>query len=226
MDMMIYHGSENIIPVPVYGKGNRRNDYGKGFYCTENRELAKEWACGRMTDGFVNSYSLKISDDLQILYLNKEPFTILHWLALLAEHRTYWQNGSIAQKAKDYLRQNFLIDVSTYDLVIGYRADDSYFSFAQDFVSGTISLRKLREAMTLGHLGEQIMVRSEKAFSLLDFTGAEPARAGIYYVKKHERDRTARLKYRSLRNDGDNPDDIFMLDILREEIKADDPRLR
>ena len=38
--MIIYHGSEKIIEKPVFGKGNLRNDYGKGFYCTESEELA------------------------------------------------------------------------------------------------------------------------------------------------------------------------------------------
>ena len=43
--MIIYHGSKNIITKPEFGKGNIANDYGLGFYCTENIELAKEWAC-------------------------------------------------------------------------------------------------------------------------------------------------------------------------------------
>lgn len=39
-----------------------------------------------------------------------------------------------------------------------------YFSFAQDFVAGVISLEKLSEAMRLGKLGEQIVLKSPKAF--------------------------------------------------------------
>lgn len=56
--------------------------------------------------------------------------------ALLAAHRTYWQNGSIAAEAKAYIREHFLVDISGYDVIIGYRADDSYFAFAQDFAAG------------------------------------------------------------------------------------------
>ena len=29
----IYHGSEKIIQKPVFGFGNKYNDYGLGFYC-------------------------------------------------------------------------------------------------------------------------------------------------------------------------------------------------
>ena len=39
--MIIYHGSENIIYTPVFGGGNPGNDYGRGFYCTEDKELSK-----------------------------------------------------------------------------------------------------------------------------------------------------------------------------------------
>ena len=42
--MTLYHGSESIIEAPEFGKGARSNDYGKGFYCTENIELAREWS--------------------------------------------------------------------------------------------------------------------------------------------------------------------------------------
>ena len=41
----IYHGSVNVVDKPVFGEGKLFNDYGRGFYCTEHIELAKEWAC-------------------------------------------------------------------------------------------------------------------------------------------------------------------------------------
>lgn len=54
----LYHGSEKIISKPIYNYGKQDNDYGQGFYCTKEIELAKEWACQKDKDGFVNSYSL------------------------------------------------------------------------------------------------------------------------------------------------------------------------
>ena len=54
--LIIYHGSENIIEKPYYHGGKKENDYGYGFYCTENIELAKEWACSNNeTNGFACS---------------------------------------------------------------------------------------------------------------------------------------------------------------------------
>ena len=51
-DITIYHGSQQIVEVPKYGVGKTYNDYGQGFYCTENIELAKEWACPVKNDGY------------------------------------------------------------------------------------------------------------------------------------------------------------------------------
>lgn len=200
------------------------NDYGRGFYCTENIELAKEWACGKQTNGYANIYELDMSD-LKCLNLNRKEYNILNWLAILADNRTYWQNGSIAEEAKKYIKDHFLLDISGYDVIIGYRADDSYFSFAQDFVSGLISLQKLSEAMRLGKLGEQIVLKSEKAFEQLKFVGYESADAEEYYIKKTERERKARKEYRSSKKGNANINDLFMLDIMREGIQNGDARL-
>lgn len=222
--MKLYHGSENIIEKPVYGKSARYNDYGKGFYCTENIELAKEWACAKQKNGYANIYDLDLSE-LNVLNLNSASYNILNWLAILADNRTYWQNGSIAESAKNYIKENFLPDISAYDVIIGYRADDSYFSFAQDFVSGVISLQKLAQAMRLGKLGEQIVLKSQKAFAQIQFAGYENADAEEYYIKKNEREREARRQYRRNKKEQADVNELFILDIMREEIKNGDARL-
>ena len=56
--MQLYHGSETIIEKPLYRGGKSTNDYGRGFYCTENIELAKEWACANNNSGYANIYSM------------------------------------------------------------------------------------------------------------------------------------------------------------------------
>lgn len=223
--MIVYHGSDHIIQAPEYNGSKRTNDYGCGFYTTESLELAKEWACSDNKDGFANSYELEL-DGLNILQLNSPEYNILNWLAILAKNRTYWQKGSIAQEAKDYLQEHFYIDTSTFDVIVGYRADDSYFAFAQDFVSGAISLAKLSEAMHLGKLGEQVVLKSRLSFEHIHYLGAEPADAATYYEKKATRDRDVRRAYRATRHTADGINELFMLDIMREGIKNGDPRLR
>ena len=223
--MIIYHGSEKIIEKPVFGKGNLRNDYGKGFYCTESEELAKEWACSNNKNGFANKYELSL-EGLNILYLNSDKYNVLHWLAILTKNRTYWENSTISETAKKYLAQNFMIDTSEYDVIIGYRADDSYFSFARDFVSGTISYRQLSEAMRLGKLGEQVVLISKKAFEKISYLSNSPADSEVYYSRKKERDRKARQEYRRTKQAEDLENELFIIDIIREEMKQNDLRLR
>ena len=223
--LKLYHGSEKIIETPVYGKGKLNNDYGRGFYCTEDIELAKEWACARGNNGYVNCYEIEI-ENLEILDLNASQYSVINWLALLTENRTYWENSAISSNAKKYLKNNFLIDVSGYDLIKGYRADDSYFSFAQAFVAGTLSLKKLDEAMRLGNLGEQIVLKSKNAFDSIRFLGYEEIMADIYYEKKRTRDLEARRQYRQNNKEADNINDIFIIDIMREGMKNGDSRLR
>ena len=111
-------------------------------------------------------------------------------------------------------------------MIIGYRADDSYFSFARDFVSGAISYRQLSEAMRLGKLGEQVVLMSKKAFQNIRFLSFESADAQIYYLRKKERDRQARKEYRQTKALGELKNELFMIDIIREGMKQDDPRLR
>ena len=223
--MILYHGSENIIEVPLYGKGSTHNDYGRGFYCTENEELAKEWACSNNHNGFANKYEFDM-DGLNVLCLNSKEYNLLNWLAVLTKNRTYWENSTVSETAKKYLAENFMIDTAGYDVIIGYRADDSYFSFAQDFVAGAISYRQLGDAMRLGKLGEQVVLMSEKAFGRIKYISNSPADASVYYKKKKERDLAARRQYRQTRNEMLLPNELLMIDIIREGMKQDDERLR
>ena len=172
--MKIFHGSENRIEKPEYGKGKPYNDYGLGFYCTEDIEMAKEWSCGEDHDGFANEYTLDITG-LKVLNLNAPEYTILHWLAVLLKNRTFRLTNPIAKDAKEYLLEHFPVNTEDYDIIIGYRADDSYFSFAEDFLNNAISVRKLEKAMRLGNLGEQVVLVSRAAFDALQFVSAEEA---------------------------------------------------
>lgn len=221
--LTIYHGSKNIIEKPYYHGGRAENDYGFGFYCTENLELAKEWACSNNeTNGFANKYLIDTTG-FKILDLTDKNYTILNWIAILLKHRTFDLASEISKQAKEYLIKNFYIDVEKYDIVIGYRADDSYFSFARDFVNNTISVRQLSKAMELGELGKQVVIVSQKAFDKLEYQGFEDANRLEYYVKRKSRDGKAKDEYlhSSIRTEV-LADDIFVIDIIRKELKNGD----
>ena len=224
--MDIYHGSPLIIEVPEFGKGNPMNDYGLGFYCTEDIELAKEWACKTPKDGFANKYSID-KTGLDILNLTSGDWHILNWLAILLENRSFEIGNPVAKDAKEYILQTFLPDYKSRDIIIGYRADDSYFSYAKAFLNGGIPLMALSEAMRLGKLGEQVCIKSKAAFGRLRYINATLADGQEYYIKQTARDTKAREDYLKLLDlSVRDKDSIYILDILRQEWKNDDERLR
>ena len=222
----LLHGSEQVIEKPELSFSNAHNDYGKGFYCTQLEELAKEWACKKNTDGFVNKYTLNC-DGINTLNLSDGSHTVLNWIALLLKHRTFKLGSPIAIDAREYMIEHFAPDTSGYDLITGYRADDSYFQYAESFVENTLPLRMLDAALRLGKLGLQTVLVSEKAFGQIQFIDALPVDKSIYYPKFAARDLNARWLYReTIAKSRSYRDDIFILDILREEMKNNDPRLQ
>ena len=225
-DMILYHGSQQIVETPIYGKDRIHNDYGRGFYCTEDKEMAKEWACSVRNDGYCNKYVLHL-DSLNVMHLTKGSYNILNWLAILLQKRRFDIISAIGKEARDFIISRFLPDLSDVDVVTGYRADDSYFSFAEDFVNNSISLRELNRAMQLGKLGEQVVLLSERAFEQIEFKGYEIADYREYYYRRLERDRKAKSDYlNQKRIPGLLRDDLFILDIIREDMKNDDKRLQ
>lgn len=227
MNMLkLFHGTDHIIEVPVIGTGNPHNDYGKGFYCTQTEDMAREWACKKNTNGFVNAYDIDI-ENLHILNLLDSRHTILNWISLLLQYRTFRLDSEIAIDAREYLIAHYSVDLTGYDIIIGYRADDSYFQYAEAFVSNTLPLRGLNTASRLGKLGEQTVIISKKGFECLQFAGAYPVEKNAYYPKFLDRDTKARDAYRTdIKKGKAYRDDIFVMDILREELTDDDPRIQ
>ena len=128
--MNVFHGSVNIVKKPVFGEGKPYNDYGRGFYCTEHAELAKEWAC-----------------------------------------------------------------------------------------YGTLSLSDLSEAMRLGKLGEQVVLKSKRAFEALTFVEAIEAPHEEYFAKYKARDEEARDKYKKIASKPLAEDETYVIDIIRNNLK-------
>ena len=220
----LYHGSCNIIEKPVFGKGKRYNDYGLGFYCTDSLEMAKEWGVSRDKNGYANCYELDC-EGLRILDLNAPQYCILHWLAVLLENREFDVPSALALEAKEYILKHFSVDYKDYDAIIGYRADDSYFSFAQDFINGTISYRQLNNAMHLGKLGQQFVLKSKKAFDRIQFVGFEVAEHEKWFARQQSRDQKARRQYFDVERFKRQRGDLYIMQIIDEEMKPNDSRL-
>lgn len=221
--MELWHGSEVVVEHPSLDKCRQFNDYGRGFYCTPHEEMAMEWACRIESDGIANRYELDL-DGLAILDLESGEFSILNWLAILANNREFNVSTSAAREGLRYLLDNCLIDTSPYDVIRGYRADDSYFSFARQFVNGMISLRQLQRIMLLGDLGIQYALMSERAFSAIRFRDWKQASGAEFYPKRFEREQNARHKYLDTVN-GFDTEGVDIRDLMAGRVDLNDPRV-
>ena len=218
----LYHGSQQIVESPDLSMSKPYNDYGKGFYCTEHSDLAGEWAVSERTDGYINAYELN-TEGLNILNLNSQDYHLLHWLALLMNYRRIRLSTPIMRRGAQWLTDHYLIDLGGVDIVRGYRADDSYFSFARSFVNNEISLQQLGSAMRLGKLGEQIVLKSQEAFDRIHFTSYELADHTGYYILRMQRDLGARSDWQKLL-ETDDEEGLYIRDLMRltpdeEELK-------
>lgn len=157
--------------------------------------------------------------DFLIRDLSPQQVSILHWLAILLENRRFQITSTLAREARSYILQYFHVPYEQADIIIGYRADDSYFAFANDFLNGTISLSQLGKAMYLGKMGEQIVLKSEEAYQHIRFQGYEEVDAAVWYPGKEKRDLTARRQYFHHDREGWHRGELYMPMILDQELQ-------
>ena len=202
--IILFHGTPNEIVNPQYGLGDEKHDYGKGFYLTEDIELAKEWAVCRPdeTNGWVHKYELDI-EGLKVL--DFQQMNVLSWLAELMKHRDAADTKRYRVLAKKFIAK-YGIDTTGYDVIKGWRADASYFYIAKEFVKDNIDVDILEELLSLGGLGIQYCIKTEKAYAQLFEVKEELV--SIEYAefneKYNERDVTARQKMRQLVDSDEN----------------------
>lgn len=163
--IILYHGTPDKVVAPIFGGGDDKHDYGRGFYLTENVDLAKEWAVCRPNEvnGWVHKYELDI-DGLKILDFLEHD--VLSWLAELMKHRDAADTRRYRVLAEKFI-DKYGIDTSSYDVIKGWRADASYFYIAKEFVRDNIDMDILEELLSLGGLGIQYCIKTQKAYAQL-----------------------------------------------------------
>ena len=224
--ILLYHGAPNIVGRPRHGMGSPHRDFGSGFYCTQNLSMAEEWASPDGTGGYVNEYELD-TRGLRILDLRKTGTPVMSWLGLLAANRTFRTDSESSVRAIGFLADSYLPDVGGYDAIRGFRGDDSYFSFATDFINSAVSLGRLASSLDRSRDGEQFVLISEKALSRLRYLASSPVDAEACFRRRCERDLRARSAYlgRGVRESIDEYD-IMMEDLVLGRVKRDDPRIQ
>ena len=196
--IILYHGTPNKEVIPVFGGGDDKHDYGRGFYLTEHIGLAKEWAVCRPNEvyGWVHKYELDC-DCLKILDFQQK--NILAWLAELMKHRDAAESKRYRMLAAKFI-EKYGIDTSDYDVIKGWRANASYFYIAKEFVRDNIDVDILEELLSLGGLGIQYCIKSELAYSKLHEIKEELTSVAYseFNSRYNQRDVEARRNMRNL----------------------------
>ena len=217
--MNIYHGSKAIIKEPIYKGSNPTNDYGPSFYLTINLDAAKSWACKNNSIGLVNKYHIDVKTykKLKILDLtNKDKYSVLNWMAILMHFRTL--DSSFVKNNKivlDWLSK-YYVNVDDYDVIIGFRADDSYFRFPIRFISNDLAFEDLEDVYKSGNLGIQYAFMSKHAIKTLKFVETiecEQSFLGHYYsIVKRASD-----EFDVLISKPRDPKKTYILDLMRKD---------
>lgn len=115
-DIIIYHGSTQIVEYPEIRVAKYNKDFYFGFYCTIMPEQARRWATRFTGKGIINEYLYRPNEKLKTLIF---PEMTEEWLDFIASCR--------------------LGEPHDYDIVEGPMANDTIFNYVQDFVDGKIS---------------------------------------------------------------------------------------
>lgn len=167
--LKLYHGSDHIVAKPEYGKGKGDNDYGSGFYTTADIDRAKEWASvNGDVSAVCNAYEIN-TDELNVLQL--DDYGPLAWIAEIITHRG--ARGELSMVLANKFIERYKIDTSNADIIIGYRADDSYMDIVDAFLQNQLNVEEVERLFHKGNLGKQVFIKSEKAFHMLQFKGYE-----------------------------------------------------
>lgn len=163
--VFLYHGTSDKIVTPFWGGGDDKHDYGRGFYLTDDMDLAKGWAVCKPNEenGWVHKYELDC-EGLEILDFQER--SIMSWLAELMKHRDAADSKRYRVLAAKFI-EKYGVDTSRYDVIKGWRADASYFYIAKEFVRDNIDVEILEELLSLGGLGIQYCIKSKLAYSRL-----------------------------------------------------------
>lgn len=145
-EMILYHGSREIVKWPEIRIQKYNKDFYFGFYCTIYAEQAKRWATRYGGTGYVNEYQYTKNEDLNIKIF---PQMTEEWLDFIVACR--------------------LGKAHSYDIVEGPMADDTIFNYVQNFVDGKISREAFWDLAKFKKPTHQISFHTAKALTSLKF---------------------------------------------------------
>jgi hypothetical protein len=157
--MILYHGSDITVESPNLNLSRKNLDFGAGFYTTEKKDQAVDFAQkvmirkGRETRS-VSVYDFDMDTAESILDIVRFQVPDRLWLDFVHQSR----RGAYTGK--------------TYDLIIGPVANDDVFATLIVYEQGILNVEQTLEALKVKELYNQFVFKTEKALSLLKFVNS------------------------------------------------------
>lgn len=145
-EIILYHGSKEIVEFPEIRIQRFHKDFYFGFYCTMYPEQAIRWATRFDGIGYLNEYRYMPNDKLNI---KKFPQMTEEWLDFIVACRSGRPHE--------------------YDIVEGPMADDTIFNYVQNFIDGKISREAFWDLAKFKKPTHQISFHTVKALTILTF---------------------------------------------------------
>ena len=169
--MLLYHGSNQVVEMPLLIEQTRGLDFGVGFYLTTEEKQAKHFSqiiVNRKKSGTatVNIYDFDLETAEE--WAVKGVFSILwfksadaDWLRFVTENRLKTYHSKLS------------------DMVIGAVANDAVMPTIQAFLGGFLNEEAAMITLKASRLTDQVCLKSVQALSLLRFVHAyEPLTKG------------------------------------------------
>ena len=220
----LFHGSPKIVEKPELSYSKLNDDFGRGIYLSEDSDFAKECAVTYKQNGYLNKYYLEL-DGLNVLDLTAKPNNLLNWMALVLSNRLFCLFSGLSLRGKEYLLNDYLPDIRGYDVIIGYAADNSAFTFIQEFLEGKTSYQQLKKSIREANLPKQIVIIDDIALDRLSFIGVESVSYQPYYRLKQIRDENLRAVYFKEKTKFNRKNDLYIDNFINEEVGENDKRL-
>lgn len=151
-NIILYHGSKGGLKGNIKHKSRKECDFGSGFYMGTFKEQPLT-----LISTFDNPilYTLELDiTDLKIYEFKLD----LNWALFVAYNRGYMKDYDNTNLYKKFNKIN-----ESYDLLVGYIADDRMFYVLDSFFEGEITDVVLLKALSALKLGRQYVAKTEKA---------------------------------------------------------------
>lgn len=145
-EIVLYHGSKEIVEFPEIRTAKYNKDFYFGFYCTQFLHKAKRWAIRFTGIGIMNEYSYLPNSSLNILRFSDMSE---EWLDFIVACRLGTPHG--------------------YDIVEGPMANDTIFNYVQNFADGKISREAFWALAKFKKPTHQISFHTARALATLHF---------------------------------------------------------